>query len=232
MIEISEIFGPTIQGEGALIGMPTVFVRTGGCDFRCSWCDTLHAVERKNRHLWHPMSAEAIFSRIEALTEHTPMLVTLSGGNPATQDLSTLIALGKERGYQFAMETQGSVSAPWFSALDYLTLSPKPPSSKMRFDALRFDGVILSAQQGPEISMKIVIADDQDFEWAGQMREHYPQLPLYLQACNLDVEGEPEQDKLAEQMRQLVDKVIAKKWFNVRVLPQLHVYLWGNATGV
>ena len=39
-IAISEIFGPTIQGEGALIGKPTVFVRTGGCDYRCSWCDT------------------------------------------------------------------------------------------------------------------------------------------------------------------------------------------------
>lgn len=39
-IRISEIFGPTIQGEGALIGEPTVFVRTGGCDYRCSWCDS------------------------------------------------------------------------------------------------------------------------------------------------------------------------------------------------
>jgi 7-carboxy-7-deazaguanine synthase len=44
-IRISEIFGPTIQGEGVLIGLPTVFVRTGGCDYRCSWCDSLHAVD-------------------------------------------------------------------------------------------------------------------------------------------------------------------------------------------
>ena len=41
MIAISEIFGPTIQGEGALIGVPTVFVRTGGCDFRCSWTPSM-----------------------------------------------------------------------------------------------------------------------------------------------------------------------------------------------
>jgi 7-carboxy-7-deazaguanine synthase len=43
-IRISEIFGPTIQGEGPLIGRPTVFVRTAGCDYRCTWCDTLYAV--------------------------------------------------------------------------------------------------------------------------------------------------------------------------------------------
>ncbi len=43
-IRVSEIFGPTIQGEGVLIGLPTVFVRSGGCDYRCSWCDSLHAV--------------------------------------------------------------------------------------------------------------------------------------------------------------------------------------------
>ena len=43
-IRISEIFGPTIQGEGPLIGRPSIFVRTGGCDYRCNWCDTLYAV--------------------------------------------------------------------------------------------------------------------------------------------------------------------------------------------
>jgi len=44
LVRISEIFGPTIQGEGPLIGRPTVFVRTAGCDYRCARCDTLYAV--------------------------------------------------------------------------------------------------------------------------------------------------------------------------------------------
>lgn len=55
-IRIAEIFGPTIQGEGVLIGEPTVFVRTGGCDYRCAWCDSLHAVESRFRHEWKTMS--------------------------------------------------------------------------------------------------------------------------------------------------------------------------------
>ena len=66
-IRISEIFGPTIQGEGMLIGQPTVFVRTGGCDYRCSWCDTLHAVDSAYRHDWTPMDAEAIWQEVRDL---------------------------------------------------------------------------------------------------------------------------------------------------------------------
>ncbi len=63
-IRISEIFGPTVQGEGALIGMPTVFVRTGGCDFRCSWCDTLYAVDPAFRADWKPMSATEVLDEV------------------------------------------------------------------------------------------------------------------------------------------------------------------------
>lgn len=49
-IRVSEIFGPTIQGEGALIGEPTVFVRTGGCDYRCVWYNTMHTVNNEFHH--------------------------------------------------------------------------------------------------------------------------------------------------------------------------------------
>ncbi|RWD90497.1 MAG: 7-carboxy-7-deazaguanine synthase QueE, partial [Mesorhizobium sp.] len=55
-IRISEIFGPTVQGEGPLIGRPTVFVRTGGCDYRCRWCDTLYAVLPEFREDWTLMT--------------------------------------------------------------------------------------------------------------------------------------------------------------------------------
>ena len=51
MIRVSEIFGPTVQGEGPQIGCPTYFIRTGGCDYRCSWCDTPYAVFSDYRDL-------------------------------------------------------------------------------------------------------------------------------------------------------------------------------------
>ena len=88
-IRVSEIFGPTIQGEGALIGEPTVFVRTGGCDYRCSWCDSLHAVDSEFRHTWQAMSTEAVWQKIEDLSGGVPLLVSLSGGTRRRNRLGT-----------------------------------------------------------------------------------------------------------------------------------------------
>ena len=133
LISVSEIFGPTIQGEGSLIGTQTIFVRTGGCDYRCSWCDTGYAVLPEHQDDWQKLSADAVMAEIETLSNQQPMWVTLSGGNPAMQELGQLIESGQAKGYQFSMETQGSIAQPWFSLLDQLTLSPKPPSSGMSF---------------------------------------------------------------------------------------------------
>ena len=128
-MRVSEIFGPPIPGEGALIGLPTVFVRTGGCDFRCSWCDSLHAVDTAYRHTGAAMGTDAVWAEVFRLSNGNPLTVSLSGGNPAIQDFTQLIALGHAKGYRFACETQGSIAKPWFGDLDTLVLSPKPPSS-------------------------------------------------------------------------------------------------------
>ncbi|SPL66506.1 Queuosine Biosynthesis QueE Radical SAM [Ochrobactrum soli] len=162
-IRISEIFGPTIQGEGVLIGEPTVFVRTGGCDYRCAWCDSLHAVESRFRHEWKSMGVEAIWHEVTALSENRPLTVSLSGGNPAIQPLGPLIAHGKKEAYRFALETQGSVAKDWFSALDTLVLSPKPPSSAMAFDPDALAACVEAAGPKPRTVLKFVIFDDADY---------------------------------------------------------------------
>lgn len=228
-IRVSEIFGPTIQGEGALIGRPTVFVRTGGCDYRCEWCDTLHAVDSEYRHEWTPMSAEEIFAQIEKLSGGKPLMISLSGGNPAIQNLKPLIDLGKANDYEFCLETQGSVSKKWFRDIDVLTLSPKPPSSGMETDWAKFSDCLVD---GPDVVMKIVVFDDEDYAYAKEAAGMYPYLPLYLQPGNHQVEGEADQDALNERMRWLVEKVTKDEWFDVTILPQLHVTLWGNKQGV
>src|SRR5947209_6881888 len=97
-IMVSELFGPTIQGEGALIGKPTIFVRTGGCDYRCSWCDTLYAVLPEYKSDWYPMTTEEVFADVQRLSGNKPILVTLSGCNPAIQPLGDLIDLGHAHG--------------------------------------------------------------------------------------------------------------------------------------
>lgn len=238
-IRISEIFGPTVQGEGALIGKPTVFVRTGGCDFRCSWCDTLYAVLPEYRHAWAPMTPVDILTRVEQLTGGKPILVTLSGGNPAIQPLGRLIALGKERLHRFAMETQGSVHDDWFAALDWLILSPKPPSSGMSTDWSSFDACLAAAASGPRTVLKVVVFDDADYDYAHMASARYPLLPVYLSVGN-HTPGEPnragrdgvDQAGLLARFRWLVDKMARDRWFEATVLPQLHVLAWGNERGV
>lgn len=233
-LRIAEIFGPTIQGEGALIGAPTVFVRAGGCDYRCSWCDSLHAVDTAFRHTWAAMPTDAVWAEVLRLSGGKPLTVSLSGGNPAIQDFSQLIALGKAQGYRFACETQGSVARSWFAKLDMLILSPKPPSSHETVDWAAFDACLLAAQGAGQIVMKIVIFDVADYDWARQVADKYPDLPLYLQPGNLVVDPEVAVDPqvLADKLLWLVEKTMKDSWFVPRVLPQLHVFLWGNKRGV
>lgn len=232
-LRIAEIFGPTIQGEGALIGQPTVFVRAGGCDYRCSWCDSLHAVESRYRHDWRAMEPGEIMAEVARLSGGQKLTVSISGGNPAIQDFAALIALGRAQGYRFACETQGSVARGWFADLALLVLSPKPPSSGQETDWSAFDACLAAAKDA-EMAMKIVIFDHVDLDWARAAAARYPQLPLYLQPGNPETDpGIPvDPQDLAERMLWLVEETVGKGWLAPRILPQLHVLIWGNRRGV
>lgn len=238
-IAVSEAFGPTVQGEGAVIGKPTVFVRTGGCDYRCRWCDSKFAVLPEYRDQWRNMSPEEVFSEVERLSGGVPILVTLSGGNPAIQPLGELMRLGHARGYTFALETQGTIHKDWFSELDYLTVSPKPPSSGMKTDWNRLVSCLAAAGYHTRTSLKVVVFDDADYEYAREVGRRHPEVPMYLQVGNDDPPGpepddvtEPDNAKLLDRYEWLVDKVLADGWNAATVLPQMHVLLWGNKRGV
>jgi 7-carboxy-7-deazaguanine synthase len=229
LIPISEIFGPTIQGEGALIGRPTVFVRTGGCDFRCDWCDTLYAVLPEYKSEWTPLSPEQVVARVLELSRGAGILVTLSGGNPALPDLSELLKLGHSENLSFALETQGSVARDWFADLEYLVLSPKPPSSGMTTDWTKVEKCLQSAGAKTRSFLKIVIFDEADYAFAREASTRFPALPLYLQP---GTEAPPEAEKVRARVEWLLQKCARDRWFEVTILPQLHVLLWGGKRGV
>ncbi|WP_413205695.1 7-carboxy-7-deazaguanine synthase QueE [Rhodospirillum sp. A1_3_36] len=238
ILRVSEIFGPTIQGEGPLIGHPTVFVRLGGCDYRCSWCDTLHAVDPKFRATWMPMDAATVWAKVTRLSGGDPVMISLSGGNPAIQPLGGVIARGKAEGYRFALETQGSIDRAWFADLDHLILSPKPPSSGMVTDWGKLADCLQAAGDGPQVSLKVVVMDEADYTFAKGVASRFPTLPLTLQPGNHtppspDTEdGAIDLDGIGERLRWLAERVTADRWFSARVLPQLHVMIWGNRRGV
>lgn len=233
-LRIAEIFGPTIQGEGALIGEPTVFIRAGGCDYRCSWCDSLHAVDSQYRDTWVPMSDDAVWNDVLRLSGGRPLTVSLSGGNPAIQDFGPVITRGQKAGYRFACETQGSIARPWFAHLDTLVLSPKPPSSGENVDWATFADCVTAGSAARQTVMKIVIFDQIDYDWAKDAHTRHPDLPLFLQPGNPDVDPETAVDpqSLSDRLLWLTETAMADSWFAPRILPQLHVLIWGNKRGV
>ena len=239
VLRISEVYGLVVQGEGPAIGRPTVFVRTGGCDYTCKWCDTLHAVLPQFRHEWKPMPTGAVFDAVRALSG--PCLVTLSGGNPAIQPFADLIEIGQVQGYTFTCETQGSVPAPWLGQLDHLVLSPKPPSSGMDTDWDKLDHCVdIGVVGNADVALKVVVFDDADYEYAKSVHYRYPEFPFFLQVGNAEpppaVDGDangPGIDVAANlgRLRWLMDRVCADRWHAARVLPQLHLLAFGNERG-
>ncbi len=230
---VIEIFGPTIQGEGYLVGQRTHFVRFGGCTYRCSWCDTMYAVEPEQVKLnstW--LSPDQILGRLTQ--QPTSKWVSLSGGDPVMWDLTDLIKLLTPR-FFITVETQGALWRDWLLGCDVITVSPKPPSSDM-LDKLdhnvlqNYDSIMSSII----MVMKIVVFDEVDLEFARDMFKRYPKFYHYLtpgtpQGCSDD----ETKYLITDRFGWLSNLVLQHDDLrDVRVIPQLHVLAWGTKAGV
>jgi 7-carboxy-7-deazaguanine synthase len=239
-IPVMEIFGPTIQGEGMVIGQKTMFVRTAGCDYSCSWCDSSFTWDGTAKDDIIMMNAEEIWYELKNLGGSGFSHVTISGGNPALlKNLDSLIELLKENNIKVCLETQGSKWQEWFLKIDELTISPKPPSSKMETDFSILDNIVTRLEgndSSKHISLKVVIFNEQDYEYAKKVYHRYPNIPFFLQVGNEDITTTDNQElicRLLSKYEWLINKVMNDDGFtNVKVLPQLHTYLWGNKRGV
>lgn len=235
-----EVFGPTIQGEGMVIGQKTMFVRTAGCDYSCSWCDSAFTWDGSGKDLIKQMDAEEIWKELVLLGGDGFSFVTISGGNPALlKNLSYLIDLLKENNIKIGLETQGSKWQDWFLHIDELTISPKPPSSGMitNFDIL--DKVIDKLKEkdpSHNVSLKVVVFDEIDYNYAKKIHLRYPKTPFFLQVGNEDNKTTDNQhlvNQLLQKYEWLLNKVMLDNELkDVKVLPQLHTYIWGNKRGV
>ena len=215
-IPVLEVFGPTIQGEGRVIGRKTMFVRTAGCDYRCSWCDSAFTWDGSAKEDIQLMSAEEIYNKLREIGGDNFNHVTISGGNPALiKGIQDLVDLFEEHHIQTALETQGSKFQPWMTQIDDLTISPKPPSSNMKPNLDILDSVI--EQCVPEsLNLKVVIFDEDDFEFAKMIHHRYPTIPFYLQVGNpyLDDDVDNHTAKLLQRYEQLVDRVMTSSDMN------------------
>jgi len=115
---ISEIFY-SIQGEGELTGIPSVFIRTSGCNLRCRWCDTPYAS-------WNPEGEDMSVDRIlEEVKKHSAHHCVLTGGEPMiAKGIRELASALRGEGYHITIETAGTIS-PDGIACDLASISPK-----------------------------------------------------------------------------------------------------------
>lgn len=239
-IPILEIFGPTIQGEGAIIGKKTVFIRTAGCDYQCSWCDSAFTWDGSGKADIQMMTCAEVLTELEKIGFKNFKHVTISGGNPALlKQISELIDALHKLNLKVALETQGSVWQDWMLQVDDLTISPKPPSSGMKTDVRFLNEIIERLAKRinkDQVSLKVVIFDEYDLSYAKAIHKQFSHVPFFLQVGNSDLTVEKSEELavvLLQKLAWLVDKVVTDPDLNeVRVLPQLHALLWGNKRGV
>ena len=248
---VAEVFGPTIQGEGRRAGLPAYFIRLAGCDFRCEWCDSPHAVLPEYVKHVTRYSEKEIIKMLKAL-EDGPQWVVLSGGNPALFDLTLLVAMLQfDCGYNVMVETQGSVWKDWLSQVDELCVSPKPPSAGVTWgDPKNVYEFMQTMEHYTPFSerhtyLKVVVFDDVDYSYARAIHKMLPQYEMFLSTGNADpylpTVGNPNpppgtigltQEIVLGKMAWLMEKTaVDKEMRDVRVLPQIHVLAWGNTRG-
>ena len=257
---VVELFGPVIQGEGTQAGQQTMFVRFGGCDFRCDMCDSLHAVEPQaiQKHATY-MEAEEIYTQLEdARTRTGVRWVTFSGGNPCMHKLDALVDLLLENNWYINVETQGSIYQEWLRKCTTVTVSPKPPGMGEAFNAEDFIDFLVKVGARPvcikvpvfyeaDLEMVLYIQDTVDIalEQMGFLPTDFVPYSYYLSLGNpyppalsktFDlVMKEPEGglvNLLLHAYARMSEEVLQdKRLKRWRFLPQLHVLVYGNEAG-
>jgi 7-carboxy-7-deazaguanine synthase len=224
MIRISEIFY-SVQGEGILAGVPSVFVRVSGCNLRCSWCDTPYAS-------WNPEGQErSVESIVETVRGFGADYAVITGGEPMIfPDIVALSHGLTSSGMHITIETAGTVFQP--VACDLMSISPKLGNSTpsgawgAQHERLRVQPAVLKRLMvSYPYQLKFVVQKPEDMaEIQALLAELKPERDRVV----LMPEG-TDRDLLRERALWLVDICRREKF---RLSPRLHIELWGNQRGV
>ena len=223
-MRIAEIFH-SIQGEGSLLGVPSVFVRTSGCNLRCGWCDTPYTS-------WHPEGDDWTLERILAEVDAYPAShVVVTGGEPMiAREIVELTRGLRARGLHITIETAGTVFAP--VECDLMSISPKLANStpagewQERHERLRIHPDVLRRLLADyDYQLKFVIAQPDDI---AEVRDLVRTLDANAVKVILMPEG-IDASVLRERGVWLAE-ICRREGF--RFSPRLHVELWGNRRGM
>lgn len=157
-MKVIEIF-KSIQGEGHYLGTPVVFIRLGGCNLHCPWCDTKNSWGDQGTE----MSLSEIRNKVDSIAEKSNIYrLVITGGEPTIhEDFLELVSVLKIAGYSVNIETNGTTE---FSGLkpDWITCSPKPESNyKVCSDSSELKYVVT-----PDFNADEIITEEIRQKWA------------------------------------------------------------------
>jgi len=223
-MRISEIFY-SIQGEGSLVGVPSIFIRTSGCNLRCSWCDTPYTS-------WRPEGDELTIPAILAQVSQWPQAAhaVVTGGEPMiAPGIVALTESLRARGLHITIETAGTVFAP--AACDLMSISPKLSNStpegqfRNQHERLRIQPDVLRQLMSLcDYQLKFVIAEETDLIEAQQLIAalNAPPSKVILMPEGITVETQNARTPMVSELA---------KRNGYRFTPRLHIYLYGNKRG-
>jgi len=223
-LKIAELFY-SLQGEGSLVGVPSVFIRTSGCNLRCSWCDTPYTS-------WQPEGVELTLRQIlDEVRAHRARHVVVTGGEPMiAPEILPMTEQLRALGLHITIETAGTVFHP--VACDLMSISPKLSNSipegrpAAQHDRLRIQPAILSELIARyDYQLKFVIERPEDLE---EVRDLVAALSADRERVILMPEGT---DPAGLRERAVWLAEICKE-DGFRFSPRLHVDLYGNRRGV
>jgi len=227
-MRIAEIFY-SIQGEGRLLGMPSVFIRTSGCNLRCVWCDTPYTSWRPEGRGWN---VKAILREVH---KYPARHVVVTGGEPLlAPEIEELAKELKREGAHITIETAATIFKR--VACDLISMSPKLAHStpwkrekgkfaKMHEERRLNFGVLRKFLEGYDYQLKFVVERRQDFT---EIRDLLDQLVGVDRARVLVMA----QGKTSEEVRRKAKWIVELcKEHGYGFTPRLHIDLFGNRRG-
>ena len=223
-MKIAELFY-SLQGEGSLVGVPSVFIRTSGCNLRCSWCDTPYTS-------WKPEGVDLTLHQIlDEVKAHPAKHVVVTGGEPMiAPEIIPLTERLRGLGLHVTIETAGTVFQP--VACDLMSISPKLSNSTpegpwaAQHERVRIQEATLAKLMGRyDYQLKFVMEKPEDL---AEVRSLVAALGAERGRVILMPEG-TDRERLRERAVWLVE-VCKDEGF--RFSPRLHVDLYGNRRGV
>lgn len=223
-MKISEIFHG-IQGEGNTIGYPAIFIRFSQCNLDCSFCDSKYALGEEYTEM-------AIPEIMEEVKKYNCKRIVISGGESLIQfnDLRELCILLKLNNYQIEIETNGTIHPGELSLyVDTWHVSLKLSNSGVEEDKRLIPKVIKKfaayACIQSDVEFKFVIGKKEDFLEMLDIINTYNILieSVCVMPCAIKEEG------VLNIMKNLSSLCLE---YNIRLLPRMHILLWGNKRGV